>query len=181
MADIFSEFNADEITNLPPEYGFVSIGVPGAVATVQLTNNGRISFHGVVDVDEQKPQGKNLGRPKHKGARLLEMSIAYVVYADDENHFWTKVYPFLRAKGDKTNGSPIEVYNSQVLYSGVTTYIVVDYQIGEPSNRDGREITLRLKQWVPQPVKPKVNTAAKKSNGRPKRDTDNAQVNVFDE
>lgn len=175
MAD---SFDPERLTSLPIEYGFVSIGVPGRIGTTYLTDNGRIVFHGANEIDEQGTKGKNLGRPKHQRVKLAEVTIGFNVMPDEEVHFWTKVYPFLREKGKRGNAPPIELYNSQVQYSGITTVMVADYNIGEANNRDGREVTIKFKEWSPAPVKKKED-ASLKNKKTPPSGVD-PEVNIFD-
>lgn len=171
----------EELETYSDGYSSLSIRVPGK-ETVFVSNEARIMFHGANELDEQKPTGGNLGRLKGLGVRLTMVTVSFLVLAEDEANFWGKVYPLLREKGNRGNAPPLDLINPQATRANMTTVTVSDYDIGDPNPRDGREVTIKFKEWAPAPVKPKPVDNAKTQFGPPTLQqfiAENAEVNVF--
>lgn len=172
----------DRLETYEDGYSSLTLGIPGG-ATVHVTDEARISFSGGNEIDEQGASGKNLGRPKHKRLKLTEVNISWVVLAgEDETNFWNKVFPVLREKSKRGQAQPIDLLNSQCFRANIRTVIVADYNIGEPNPRDGREVTVKCKEWAPKPVEQKPVDNSKVQFGPPTLEqftAENANINVF--
>lgn len=172
----------EELESYEDGYSALSIRVSGK-DTVFVTDAAKILFHGANELDEQKPTGGNLGRLKGLGVKLSVVSISWTVLAGaEEKHFWSKVYPLLREKGKRGNAPPVDLLNAQISRAQIPTFTVHEYDLGEPDPRDGREVTVKFKEWSPAPVKPKVQDASKVQFGPPTLQqftAQNAEVNAF--
>jgi hypothetical protein len=145
---------------------------PGAESTLYLSVSGQppILVSQVAFVasrldnafDEQKQAGSNFGRVTFIGIQPAEFTVSIIVLPEDEAHFWSKVVPLFRQKGEKGNSPPLDVTNPQINRVGVTTVTCVSSFIDAPHARDGRSVGLVLREWTPAPVKPKPDTSKKK-------------------
>lgn len=164
------------------EEGYSTVRLRDGNNTVFVSDECKIRFHGSNDLDEQRPTGKNKARLKHLGAILTRLTISFVLYAEDERNFWDNVYPLMREKNGRGNAPPLDFLNAQGDRAGITTVVVDDYDIGDANSRDGREVSIKFREWSPAPVKPKEDNSAKLQYGPPTLQqfiAQTAEVNTF--
>lgn len=128
---------------------------PTGKSLVFVSNVAHVSGHLENVFDDQTSVGKNFGRTKFRGIKPATFTVTFVVLPEEEDDFWNKVVPLCRQKGKKGNSPPIAVVNPQINRLGIDTVSVVSCDIDAPDARDGRQITLNLKEWTPAPVAPK--------------------------
>ena len=142
---------------------------PTGKSLVFVSNVAHVSGHLENVFDDQTSVGKNFGRTRFRGIKPAVFTITFVVLPEEEDDFWNKVVPLFRQKGKKGNSPPIAVINPQINRLGIDTVSVMSADIDPPNARDGRQVTLQLKEWTPAPVAPKpVDTG--------KANTDPAQL-----
>jgi hypothetical protein len=134
---------------------------PSGKSLVFVSNVAHVSCHLENVFDDQTSVGKNFGRTKFRGIKPAKFTITWVVLPDEEDDFWAKVVPLFRQKGKKGNSPPVSVVNPQINRLGIDTVSVVSSDIEPPDARDGRLVTLQLKEWTPAPVAPKPVSTGK--------------------
>jgi len=134
---------------------------PSGKSLVFVSNVAHVSGHLENVFDDQTSIGKNFGRTKFRGIKPARFTVTFVVLPDEEDDFWIKVVPLFRQKGKRGNSPPIAVVNPQINRLGIDTVSVVSCDIDPPDARDGRQVTLQLKEWTPAPTTPKPVNAGK--------------------
>ena len=132
---------------------------PSGGALVLVSNAAHVSSHLENGFDEQTKGGANFGRSKFLGIKPATFTVTFVVLPEEEAAFWAEVVPLCRQKGKKGNAPPMSVVNPQINRPGVDTVTVISADIDPPDARDGRQVTLHLKEWTPAPVAPTPVTA----------------------
>jgi hypothetical protein len=132
---------------------------PSGGALVFVSNVAHVSSHVENGLDEQTKGGSNFGRSKFLGIKPAAFTVTFVVLADEDAAFWKSVAPLLRQKGKKGAAPPMAVVNPQINRWGVDTVTVVSADVDAPDARDGRQVTIHLKEWTPAPVKPVDTTS----------------------
>jgi hypothetical protein len=138
---------------------------PSGKSLVFVSNVAHVSGHVENAFDDQTSVGKNFGRTRFRGVKPATFTITWVVLPEEEDHFWQSVAPLFRQKGKEANSPPMACINPQINRWGIDTVSVVSADIDPPDARNGRGITLQVKEWTPAP------TAAKPVNsGKVNRD-----------
>lgn len=132
---------------------------PSGKPLVFVSNVAHVSGHVENAFDDQTSVGKNFGRTKFRGVKPATFTITWVILPEEEDHFWQNVAPLFRQKGKKANSPPMACVTPQINRWGIDTISVVSADIDPPDARDGRQITLSVKEWTPAPTASKpVNT-----------------------
>lgn len=133
---------------------------PSGGALVLVSNTAHVSVRLENKFDDQTSVGKNFKRVKFVGIKPLEITVTFVVLPEDDRAFYNDVTPLFRQKGKNGNSPPNSIVNLQVNRLGVDVVSIVSAEIGPPDAKDGRAVTLNLKEWTPAPTKPKESKAA---------------------
>lgn len=134
---------------------------PSGRPLVFVSNVAHVSAHVENAFDDQTSVGKNFGRSKFRGVKPAKFTVNWVVLPDEEDHFWQYVSPLFRQKGKKANSPPMSCVNPQINRWGIDTVSIMSADVDPPDARNGRGITLQLKEWTPAPVAPKVSAKGK--------------------
>lgn len=125
-----------------------------------VSDAAHVSAHVENGFDDQRKGGSNFGRSKFLGIAPATFTVTFAVLPHEEAHFWASVAPLFRQPGKKGNSPPMSVVNPQINRWGIDTVTVVSADIEAPDARDGRSVTVELKEWTPAPVAPAPSTAA---------------------
>lgn len=127
---------------------------PSGGSLVLVSNAAHVSSHVENGFDDQTKGGSNFGRTKFLGIKPAEFTVTFAVLPEEETDFWGSVAPLFRQKGAKGNAPPMAIVNPQVNRLGIDTVTVVSADIDHPDARDGRQVTVKIKEWTPAPVTP---------------------------
>jgi hypothetical protein len=125
---------------------------PSGGALVLVSNAAHVSGHVENGFDDQCKAGANFGRTKFLGIKPATFTATFVVMPDEESDFWAQVVPLFRQKGKKGNSPPMAIVNPQVNRLGINIVTVVSADIEPPDARDGRHVSVHVKEWTPAPV-----------------------------
>lgn len=128
---------------------------PSGGALVLVSQSASVSVRLGIGVDDQTTAGANFGRLRFLGIKPAQITASWIVLPEDENAFWAQVVPLARPKGRRGNAPPMNVINPQINRAGVDLVTVLDLEYGPPSARDGREVTMHMREWTPAPTDPK--------------------------
>lgn len=134
---------------------------PSGKPLVMVSNVAHISGRVENVFDDQMSVGKSFSRVKFRGIKSAEFTVSFIVLPEEEADFWQKVIPLTRQKGKKGNAPPMDVVNPQINRLGVSTVFILSTDIDPPNARDGRAVTMKLREWSAAPVKPKADTSSK--------------------
>jgi hypothetical protein len=134
---------------------------PSGKALVFVSNVAHVSGHVENAFDDQTSVGKNFGRTRFRGVKPATFTITWIVLPEEEDHFWKNVAPLFRQKGKKANSPPMSVVTPQINRWGIDTISVVSADVDPPDARNGRGISLQVKEWTPAPVASKPVSSGK--------------------
>lgn len=146
---------AESVLRMGPSGGSLTLVSDVAHVSVRLENV----------FDDQTSVGKNFAKVKFSGIKPAVLHVNFVVLPEEERAFYNQVTPLFRQKGKNGNSPPMSIVNLQANRLGIDTVSIVSADIGAPDAKDGRSVTLELKEWTAKPTK-----AADVSSGVTKKD-----------
>jgi hypothetical protein len=153
----YSDPIAESVLRMGPSGGELALVSTTAHVSAQVENQ----------FDDQTSVGKNFARVRFVGVKPAKFTATFVVLPEDERDFYAKVVPLLRQKGKNASAPPMSVVNPQINRLGVNVVSVLSADIDPPDPRDGRAVTLHLREWTPAPVKPKAADTSGVTNRDP--------------
>lgn len=130
---------------------------PSGGSLVLVSNAAHVSAHLENSFDDQPSVGKNFKRVRFLGIKPATFTITFVVLPEEERDFYNNVTPLIRQKGKKGTAPPMSVVNLQMNRLGIDTVSIVSADIDAPDAKDGRTVTLHVREWTPAPVAPKAD------------------------
>lgn len=112
-------------------------------------------------IDEQTKPGKNFGRSSFIGIAPVVATIVFTILPDEEDHFFDNVMPLCRQKGRDGVSPPITIVNAQLNRVDVDTVSILSCDYTHPTARDGRQVTIQVREWTDKPTTPKEDTSQK--------------------
>lgn len=125
---------------------------PSGGSLVLVSDAAHVSVRLENVFDDQTSIGKNFAKVKFRGIKPAVLHVSFVVLPEDERDFYNQVTPLFRQKGKNGNSPPMSMVNLQANRLGIDTVSIVSADIGAPDARDGRTVTLELKEWTAKPT-----------------------------
>jgi hypothetical protein len=125
---------------------------PSGGALVLVSDSASVSVRLENVFDDQTSIGKNFAKVKFRGIKPAVIHVSFVVLPEEEAAFYKSVAPLFRQKGKNGNSPPMSMVNLQANRLGIDTVSIVSADVGAPDARNGRSVTLELKEWTAKPT-----------------------------